>query len=160
MLLPRNAAIASLTLIAAVVCCWSGRSDAHEFVLVRDGRPAATIVTAAAASDVAAFSAQELRYHVQKITGAVLPIRSDAEKVDGARILVGPSAATAALGVQPSDLKEQEYVIRFVDNTLILLGKRCTESGEGSQELAGAVRRGVRSASADVRRTSDVLCHT
>ncbi|MCX7424983.1 MAG: DUF4838 domain-containing protein [Planctomycetia bacterium] len=90
---------------------------------MRDGQPTATIVTAAAATDAAAFSAQELQYHVQKITGTVLPIKSDAEMVEGARILVGPSAAAAQLGVEPSQFKDQEYLIRFVDNTLILLGK-------------------------------------
>lgn len=105
------------------VGCCVRQTVANEFVLVRDGQPGATIVTAAAASDAAAFAAQELQYHVQKITGAVLPIKSEAEKVEGTRILVGPIAAIAGMNVDPSPLKNQEYLIRFVDDVLILLGK-------------------------------------
>ena len=95
-----------ITFAACVVLtaagCWPDRVRASDFVLVRDGKPAATIITAANPTDVAAFSAQEIRYHVQKITGAILPIKSDAEKIEGSKILVGPSAATAQLGVEPT----------------------------------------------------------
>ena len=115
-------------------------------MLVRDGQPAATIVTAAAATDAAAFAAQELQYHVQKITGATLPIKSDGEKVEGPRILVGPSAATAQLGLEESQFKDQEYLIRFVDNTLILLGKDAPSADERreGQELVGSRQGDVR----------------
>jgi hypothetical protein len=109
--------------LAAAAGCWPDHVRASDFVLVCDGQPAATIVTAAAATDVAAFAAQELQYHVRKITGATLPIKFDAEKVEGARILVGPSVATAQLGLKPDQFKDQEYLIHFVGNTLILLGK-------------------------------------
>ena len=109
--------------IAALLAAACDRVGASEFVFVRDGQPAATIVTAAAPSDAAAFAAQELQYHVWKITGTMLPIKSDADKVEGARILIGPSAAAAQFGVEPDKFKDQEYLIRFVDNALILLGK-------------------------------------
>lgn len=108
--------------IAALLAAVCGRVGASEFVLARDGKPAATIITAANPTDAAAFSAQEIRYHVQKITGATLPIKFDSDKVEGTRILVGPSAATAQLGVKPDEIKDQEYLIRFIGNTLILLG--------------------------------------
>jgi hypothetical protein len=58
-------------------------------VLVRDGQPAATIVIAASPTSVAKLGAQELQYHVQRITGATLPIKSDSDKVEGPRVLVG-----------------------------------------------------------------------
>jgi hypothetical protein len=96
---------------------------AERFVVARDGRPAATIIVAAAPTDVAAFAAQEIQYHVQRITGAVLPIRLDAEKVEGMRIIVGPSAAANQFGAVADNLKDQEYLIEFRKNTLILLGK-------------------------------------
>ena len=84
--------VSTVAVVVAIIAgCCAGQTEANEFVLVRDGRPAATIVTAAAPSDVAAFSAQELQCHMQKITGATLPIKSDADKVEGARILVGPA---------------------------------------------------------------------
>ncbi len=109
--------------IVLMLVSWQGRALGEEFVLTRDGRPAATIVTAAAATDVAAFAAQELQYHIRKISGAILPIKSDADKIDGPRILVGASAATERLGLKPEQLDEQEYVIHFADDALVLMGK-------------------------------------
>ncbi len=109
-------------LIATAVCP-AAATDAAGFALTRLGRPAATIVVAAQPTDAAAFAAQELQQHVEKITGAVLPIKSDAEKVAGPRILVGAGAAAAKLGVEPSGLKDQEYWIRFVGDSLLLLGR-------------------------------------
>ena len=117
--------------IAVIVGSLFDRAEAGELVLARDGKPAATIVTAADPTDVAAFSALELQYHVQKITGATLPIKTDADKVEGVRILVGPSAATVQLGVKPDDLKDQEYIIRFVSDALILLGKDSAKRTKG-----------------------------
>ena len=77
--------LATIILVCLVIVTRLTTAKAGDFVLVRDGQPAATIVIAAAPTDVAAFSAQELQYHVQKITGATLPIKSDAEKVEGAK---------------------------------------------------------------------------
>jgi hypothetical protein len=115
--------LVAILLISVATAARSTTAQAGEFVLVREGQPAATIITAVALTDAAAFAAQELQYHVQKSTGATLPIKSDADKVEGTRILVGPNAAANQLGVDPSQFKDQEYVIRFVDNSLILLGK-------------------------------------
>ena len=120
----RTISTLTLTAVATLLAAasWVGPARAGQFVLVRDGRPAATIVTAAKPTDAAAFSAQELQYHVQQITGAVLPIESDADTVTGAKILVGPSTAAAMLGVKPGEPGDQNYWIRFVDDTLILSG--------------------------------------
>ena len=116
--------LATVVVLAMVSACRPGCAEAGEFVLVREGQPAATIVTAVAATDAAAFAAEELQYHVQKITGATLPIKLDTEKVEGPKILVGFSTATAQLGLEQGQFKDQEYLIRFVDDdTLVLLGK-------------------------------------
>ena len=119
-----------------------GRIQASEFVLVRDGQPVATIVTAAAPTDVAAFAAQELQYHVQKITGATLPIKSDAEKVEGAKILVGPSAATAQLGVDAKPVQGS----RVSDP---LCRQRADSVGQGCAERATNVEKARNWSSAD-----------
>jgi hypothetical protein len=116
-------ALFAVSVTAVVSGFWSDQAAAGEFVLVRDGQPAATIVVAAAPTAAAAFAAQEIQYHVQKITGAVLPIKSDADKVDGVRVLVGPSKAVAQSGVDVGQFKDQEYLIRFDNDTLILVGK-------------------------------------
>jgi hypothetical protein len=118
-----HVALATAAVLGAASVCWPGRLLAADFVLTRDGQPVATIVTAATASPAATTGAQELQYHVRKITGATLPIRTDTEKIDGSRILVGPSAATARLGLQESQFGDQEYLIRCRDNDLVLLGR-------------------------------------
>ena len=94
-----------------------------EFCLVRDGKPAATIVTAPKPSQSAAFAAAELQEHVEKITGAKLPIVADDAKVEGPRILVGSSDATTKLATPDPKLQSQEYLIRFLPDALVLVGK-------------------------------------
>jgi len=115
--------LAAAVVIALAASCRADQAAAGKFVLARDGQPAATIVVAAAATDAAMFGAQELQWHVRKITGATLPIQDDGETIEGPRVLVGPSAATARLGLDESQFKDQEYLIRAGDDTLILLGK-------------------------------------
>lgn len=102
-------------------------APASEFVLTREGKPAATIVIAAEPTMVATFAARELQYHVKKMTGALLPIADDEAAVVGPRILVGHSKATRSLALPTEQLKTQEYMIRFLPETLVLLGKESPE---------------------------------
>ena len=91
--------------------------------LVRDGQPLASIVVAGSAGHIPWFAAGELQYHVQKITGATLPILTDDAEVRGPRILVGASRRTADLGLRNGDFKPQEYLIGFRPDTLVLMGR-------------------------------------
>jgi len=116
-------ALATVVVLALAASCQADQAASSEFVLARDGQPTATIVIAATPTSVATLGAQELQYHLQKITGATLPIKNDGEKVEGPRVLVGPSAATTQLGLDESQFKDQEYLIRFLDNSVILVGK-------------------------------------
>ncbi len=82
---------------------------------------------------------------MRKISGATLPIKSDADKVQGPRILVGSSEAVDRLGLKPEQLKEQEYVIHFADDTLVLLGRDApdrdaVERAKKWSESAGRIR--------------------
>jgi len=103
--------------------------------LTQDGRPAATIVTASRPTPSVALAATELQWHVRRITGASLPIVSDEEDVVGTRVLVGESAATRALGLASSDAEPQEYIIRFLPDTLVLIGRDWYESDAADGEL-------------------------
>ena len=94
-----------------------------KLLLVEDGNPVATIVIAKEANRSAQFAAAELQHHVEKITGAKLPITADEDKIKGTRILVGESNATQELGLRNKDFKHQEYLIRFLPDTLILMGR-------------------------------------
>ena len=94
-----------------------------ELVLVRDGRPAAAIVLSETPGRAAEFAAVELQAHVKRISGATLPIVAPGTDVSGTRILVGESAATRTLGLPGEPLGPQEYLIRFLPRTLVLLGR-------------------------------------
>ena len=94
----------------------------REFALVRDSKPMATIIVAAEPTVAAAFAAEELQEHLRRITGATLPIMPDNVPVTGSRVLVGRSQATDALGLPGEPLKPQEYIIRYLPDTLVLLG--------------------------------------
>ena len=99
---------------ALVAMAAGAASAAPKIVLVQEGRPAASIVVSEEATRAAQFAAYELQYHVERITGARLPITTDREPGPGARILVGESRATWALDLKPGDLRSQEYLVRFL----------------------------------------------
>ncbi len=98
------------------------------FELAQQGRPACSIIIADKPTPAARLAALELQYHVLKVSGAELPIRSENEQVEGRRVLVGESSATRQFGIRGSDLKSQEYLIAFRTNTIILIGRDWEES--------------------------------
>src|SRR5262245_51765691 len=68
------------------------------FTLVKDGKPACSIIIAEKPSYNADYAAKELQSYILKISGAKLEIHSDAEKSgDGGKILVGRSNLTDAM---------------------------------------------------------------
>ena len=99
-------------------------------MLAKDGEPQATIVVAEQATRSAQFAAYEIQSHIREITGAILPILVDTNSVSGTRILVGESAATLALGLRNSDFSPQEYLIRFLPETLVLMGRDKDDRGK------------------------------
>ncbi len=125
-----------ISLVAFLFCISiSGSSEAAEVTLVRDGKPEATIVVAEHPTPAANLAALELQYHIEKITGAVLPIETDrAEVRSGARILVGESAATRKLGLKGADFEPQEYLIRFLPDTIVLIGRDWQDTEENRNE--------------------------
>lgn len=81
-------------LVAVVGVFLVGSARAEEpLVLVRDGRSEATIVVPADAAPPVATAARELQEHLEKVTGALLPIQPEAEgQGRGPQIVLGPSA--------------------------------------------------------------------
>ncbi|HEX72129.1 MAG TPA: DUF4838 domain-containing protein [Candidatus Hydrogenedentes bacterium] len=109
-----------------LVCCVSWHAAIAgdtAFTLAKDGRPACAIVVSANPTPAARLAALELQWHIMKITGAELPIRTDNEPVAGPRVLVGESAATRALGYKGADFAPQEYLVAFRPDALILIGR-------------------------------------
>jgi GNAT superfamily N-acetyltransferase len=110
-------------------------SDAVEFTLVDNGLPACTIVIAENPTPSARLAALELQFHVLKMTGALLSVITDKEKVAGTKILVGDSDAALALGFKGSDFAPQEYLVALRPDTLILIGLDWEDTPENRQEF-------------------------
>lgn len=98
--------------------------------LVRDGTAVANIVVAKQATKAARLAAAELQYHIRKITGATLPIVADDPQAGGTRILVGESDATRALKLRNEDFQPQEYLIKFLPGTIVLMGRDKADTGK------------------------------
>ena len=112
--------------IVGAATLWTGPACSAEesrLVLVREGRPEAAIVLATRATQAAQLAAYELQYHLEKISGARVPIVTDTAEVEEPRILVGQSRYTEQLGLRGGDFKPQEYLIRIAPGTLILMGR-------------------------------------
>ena len=111
----RNVLQFSVAVVFAAIA-GSDQAAAGEFVLVRDGQPAACIVVAKEPTRAASFAARELQYHLKKITDAELPIITDQTPTNAVCIFVGDSKATLAKGLKSTDFQSQEYLIRFQSN--------------------------------------------
>ena len=105
-----------VTIVALAFCLNMSAAEERQLVeitLVSEGKPSSSIVVAQNPTPSARLAALELQYHIRKITGAVMPIRTDREEIAGARILVGESKQTNALGIKGDGFKSLEYLIQF-----------------------------------------------
>ncbi len=72
------------------------------------------------------LAAQEIQEHVQKMTGAVLPISTvgnEGSYPGKCFVYVGPSAATTAAGISTSGLTIEHYIIRTIATNLYIVGR-------------------------------------
>ena len=134
----------SLALMCCVAPCMGCAVLPHEnacrenpstFVLTRQGKPACMIVVSENPTPAARLAAFEFQYHVLKMTGAELPIRTDNEKPIGPRVLIGGSAATRDMGFKGADFGRQEYLIGFRPETLILIGRDWQDTEANRREF-------------------------
>ena len=110
-------------------------TESETVALVKDGKPVASIVTAANPTPSARLAALELQYHIRKITGAVVPIGTDREETAGTRILVGQSKETRALGIDADDFQPLEYLIQIRPATIVLIGRDWHDTQANREEL-------------------------
>jgi hypothetical protein len=118
-----------------VIAVLQGQTFAGDIALVRDGRPAGTILIADKPTPAARLAALELQHHIEQITGAMLPIRHPGDAIEGTRILVGESEATQALGLRGADFHPQEYLIRAKEDTVLLMGRDWQETEDNRKEV-------------------------
>jgi len=126
-----------IVMLVSVSCAVipTGAVQGPKVVLVSEGKAVSSIVIASKATRAAQFAAFELQWHIKQITGATLPIVTDNKKVEGARILVGESAATKAAGLAGDNFKEQEYLVRFMDDTVVLMGLDKQDTGAVTYDM-------------------------
>ena len=121
-------------IIAAIAAMLTARAESmqasNSIVLVRDGQPMATIMLAEKPTRSAQFAAAELQYHVEKITGAVLPILTNAAGATGVCVFVGESDATRVMGLKNESFSNQEYLISFRKEGLVLMGRDKEDRGQ------------------------------
>ncbi|NSW56184.1 MAG: DUF4838 domain-containing protein [Armatimonadetes bacterium] len=110
----------SLLILAAILLV---NQPANALDLVRDGRPVTTIVVPDDALPVETAAAAELQYHVQKASGAQVPIAKESEAREGAGLVyIGACKATQALGLDKATLPANGFVMRLKESNLFLFG--------------------------------------
>ena len=99
---------------------------AQAVTLVEKGKSAYTIVLPASASPSEQRAANELQRYIEEMSGAKLPIASDATAVNGPMILLGDSAALRKLkpAIPFASLGNEAFVIRTSGPHLIIAGGR------------------------------------
>jgi hypothetical protein len=112
-------------------CDWDRRSnDANAIVIADNQKSAYQIVIPSNAAEVEKYAAAELQEFLYQITGARLPIVSDAEKTSSYEILVGKSQRFQVLetGIDFEQLGREGFTIRTHGRSLMIAGN----SGRGT----------------------------
>jgi hypothetical protein len=113
--------------------------SASALTLVKDGAPTSVIVIADDATASALAAADELQYHLKKMSGAELPVVTDADDPkDAALILLGRSALTDKLGVDYASIAPEGYLIKTVGNALVIVGDDAGGEGKPATEVRNA----------------------
>ncbi len=108
--------------IPVVVAMVISGSAGADLTLVSDGQPVATIVTGDSTTAATRQAVAALREHIQRMSGAELPVATEGAAPDGPRILVGASGLTAALGYDADALALEQSIVRVHGTDLIVLG--------------------------------------
>lgn len=91
--------------------------------LVTDHQPRATLVTPDKPLPVVSFAAEELQYHIERSTGAKLPIVPERDApTTGPLVLLGSCTATEAAGVATEGLPPNGFILRLVGNRFYMAG--------------------------------------
>ncbi len=95
----------------------------HGLDLVRGGKARAVIVVPEAALPAVRFAAEELRYHIERSTGADLPVVREGEASAGdPAVFLGACRATAAAGIGTAELPPNGFILKRIGNRFFLVG--------------------------------------
>ncbi|MBN1275240.1 DUF4838 domain-containing protein [Candidatus Woesearchaeota archaeon] len=103
--------------------------------LVKDGVAQADIVISPEAPNLVAMAADELQLHVERMTGASLPINNVPSQDYGFHVYIGRSTYTDALGVTDESCQYGSYKKVSGDDYLVLLGNDDLQSVSGPHSV-------------------------
>ena len=108
----------------AALACVAAAPSAWAITLARDGKSAYVIVTPENCAPVIETAAADLQAHLAKITGATLPIQTDAAPLPHKAILLGKTSYLDELGVKPDwkALGDEGYLITTQGDHLVIVG--------------------------------------
>lgn len=114
----------TLRLFAAAICATLTVSACAQTVIVRKGQPLASIVLDAEASDSEKTAAEDLQWHIARMSGATLPITNTTAGVEGVPIFLG-TAATKAEQDALAEYSDDPGALRIhvLPKAVYLLGK-------------------------------------
>lgn len=113
-------------MIAAIVTGLLCLSAAADVILVQDGRAIATIVLPNQASEAERVSAEDIQWHVLKMSGTMLPIVGETNRPEGPCIDIGATANGLAWRRKlknRDDLNDEAIVIEVTDDYAVLVGR-------------------------------------
>jgi hypothetical protein len=113
----RNAAIIALLGLMAV--------PAFALTLIQDGTPVSVIVLGDNPVPSQRVAAEDLQYHLKRMTGAVIPIVAEKDLGDTnvPLILVGQSELLRSKGIDTSQLQRETFIVKTLENALVLAGE-------------------------------------
>ena len=108
--------------VCVLISLSAGSIQAADY-LAEHGKPRAQIVIAENAPRSTRLAADELQTHIQKISGATLPVTTAPNPDVQVHVYVGESEHTAKLGITVDGLKYGAYRITSGENWLALVGQ-------------------------------------
>jgi hypothetical protein len=122
----KSAVLSGVGMAAGAINVQAASADATEktLVLVKQGKSTYSILISEAAPLAEQRAAGELQRFIEEMTGARLPIITDAEEPDGDLVLVGDSNQVRKLGLNiPFDtLGAEGFVLRTAGEDLVIAG--------------------------------------
>jgi hypothetical protein len=116
-----------MTSVVMVGALWLAtlRDSSAAVPIVRDGVAAATIVIPENPTAAVRYAAEELVYHVEKATGAKLPIVCDCDATPAVAVHLGDTHAAREAGIKAGELALENFVLRTIPkaNALIIAGR-------------------------------------
>jgi hypothetical protein len=108
--------------LIAMTCLLGLEAGAVE--LVRDGKAVGSIVVPAHPLAVESYAAKEVQYHVERATGAKLPIVGEGEETGAkSRVYLGKCVAAANIHLEASSLPGNSYIVKSAGGDLYIVGK-------------------------------------